>query len=172
MKNPAKAIKIVSIILLIWGILGCLGGIALTAGGGLGTSFVVNNSDEINENLSQSSEVNSAVNELNNALGTDVSVAGASGIITAGILIIGITLIISSVFDILSAVFGFKAAKGKSAKPAFVIGVISIVLCLISIISTFTSGGVSVSSIISEIIGLILPVIYTYAAYILKKEQA
>ncbi len=56
----------------------------------------------------------------NNALGTDVSVAGASGILTASMLIIG---------------------------------VISIVLCLISIISSFTSGGVSVSSIISEIIG-------------------
>ena len=55
MKNPAKAIKIVSIILLIRGILGCLGGIALTASGGLGTSFVFNNSDEINENLSQDS---------------------------------------------------------------------------------------------------------------------
>lgn len=71
----------------------------------------------------------------NNALGTDVSVAGASGILTASMLIIG---------------------------------VISIVLCLISIISSFTSGGVSISNIISEIIGFglmmqlfhLLPIIF------------
>ena len=40
MKNPAKAIKIVSIIVLIYGILLGIGGILLTAGGGIGTSFV------------------------------------------------------------------------------------------------------------------------------------
>ena len=80
MKNPAKAIKIVSIIVLIYGILLGIGGILLTAGGGIGTSFVGNNSEAINSAIAENSEASSSMDEINNTFGTDAKPAEACNI--------------------------------------------------------------------------------------------
>ena len=104
MKNPAKAIKIVSIIVLIYGILLGIGGILLTAGGGIGTSFVGNNSEAINSAIAENSEASSSMDEINNTFGTDAKPAEAAVVVTSALLVLGIVFVISAIFDIIAAV--------------------------------------------------------------------
>lgn len=169
MKNPAKAIKIVSIIVLIYGILIGIGGILLTAGGGVGTSFVGSNSEAINSAVAENSEASSSMDEINNTLGTDAKPAEAAITVTTALVVLGIVFIIAAVFDIIAAVLGLKAAKGGNPNPAFIFGIIDIILSLVSI---FTSKGIDAFSLVSVIIGIVISVIYTYAAYQLKKQRA
>ena len=169
MKNPAKAIKIVSIIVLIYGILLGIGGILLTAGGGIGTSFVGNNSEAINSAIAENSEA-SSMDEINNTFGTDAKPAEAAVVVTSALLVLGIVFVISAIFDIIAAVLGLKAAKGGNPNPAFIFGIIDIVLSVISIVTS--KGNYDIFSVISLIIGFAISAIYTYAAYQLKKQRA
>lgn len=170
MKNPAKAIKIVSIIVLIYGILLGIGGILLTAGGGIGTSFVGDNSEAINSAIAENSEASSYMNEINNTFGTDAKPAEAAVVVTSALLVLGIVFVISAIFDIIAAVLGLKAAKGGNPNPAFIFGIIDIVLSVISIVTS--KGNYDIFSVISLIIGFAISAIYTYAAYQLKKQRA
>ena len=169
MKNPAKAIKIVSIIVLIYGILLGIGGILLTAGGGIGTSFVGNNSEAINSAIAENSEASSSMDEINNTFGTDAKPAEAAVVVTSALLVLGIVFVISAIFDIIAAVLGLKA-KGGNPNPAFIFGIIDIVLSVISIVTY--KGNYDIFSVISLIIGFAISAIYTYAAYQLKKQRA
>ena len=163
MKNPAKAIKIVSIIVLIYGILLGIGGILLTAGGGIGTSFVGNNSEAINSAIAENSEASSSMDEINNTFGTDAKPAEAAVVVTSALLVLGIVFVIA-------AVLGLKAAKGGNPNPAFIFGIIDFVLSVISIVTY--KGNYDIFSVISLIIGFAISAIYTYAAYQLKKQRA
>ena len=165
MKNPAKAIKIVSIIVLIYGILLGIGGILLTAGGGIG-----NNSEAINSAIAENSEASSSMDEINNTFGTDAKPAEAAVVVTSALLVLGIVFVISAIFDIIAAVLGLKAAKGGNPNPAFIFGIIDIVLSVISIVTY--KGNYDIFSVISLIIGFAISAIYTYAAYQLKKQRA
>lgn len=171
MKNPTKAIKTVSVILLILGILGCFFGIFMTVGGGAGAALVVDNADVVNSQVAEDTEASSAMNEINNYLGTDAKPSDAATVLFASLAILGVLAIISAIFDIISAIFGFKAAKGGSPKPAFVLGVISLVLSALSLVSGLCNGAGAMYAI-GFIINLIIPAVYTYAAYLLKKQQA
>ena len=96
MKNPAKAMILVSIIVLIYGILLGIGGILLTAGGGIGTSFVGNNSEAINSAIAENSEASSSMDEINNTFGTDAKPAEAAVVVTSALLVLGIVFVIST----------------------------------------------------------------------------
>ncbi|MGN1319432.1 MAG: hypothetical protein ACI4VF_10495 [Lachnospirales bacterium] len=171
MKNPAKAIKIVSVIILIWGILALILGVVMTAGGGVGAALATSHADSINASAAGNADLSSSLAEFNNTYGTNASASDAVSVLTIAVLVLGISTIVGAIFDIISAIFGFRAAKGKSAKPAFVMGIITIIFAVISFVLSISTAGLG-SSIISLIISLVIPIIYTYAAYQLKKEQA
>lgn len=170
MKNPAKAIKIVSIIMIVFGILAAIMGILFVAGGGIGASFAGNAdfANEINSSLAENSEAASALSEFNNAAGTNLTGSEATMGLMGGAIILGILVILGAIFDIVAGCFGLKAAKGGNAKPAFVIGIITIIFAVINLITSFNGGG---SSIVSSLFGFILPIIYTFSAKQLKDNK-
>lgn len=172
MKNPAKVIKIVSILLLIGGILACIGGLFMAVGGGAGAALVTENADVVDSQIAEDTEAVSAIDELNNYLGTDAKPSEATAVIFGGLAVVGVLIVIAAIIDIISAIFGLKAAKGGNPKPAFVLGIISVVWAIISLVSSIGTVGVDVVSLLGSVIGLIIPAIYTYAAYLLKKQQA
>ena len=107
---------------------------------------------------------------INNTFGTDAKPAEAAVVVTSALLVLGIVFVISAIFDIIAAVLGLKAAKGGNPNPAFIFGIIDIVLSVISIVTY--KGNYDIFSVISLIIGFAISAIYTYAAYQLKKQRA
>lgn len=162
MSNSSDKIRIASIIILIWGILSAVAGVAFAVFGGMGTAFTASQGDKINSIISGNAEIVNSINELNNTLGMNITASDAVGVIAVVLIIIGLIAIIGAVIDILCAIFGFKAAKGKSAKPAFVIGIINIVLAVIAFVFSWS---------FITLVGLAISIFYIYAASKIKKEQ-
>ena len=78
--------------------------------------------------------------------------------------ILGFVAILSSVFSLVVGILGVKwCNRPDKAGTLFVLGIILIVLAALSLLSSF--GGDSSSSVVSGLIGLVLPVLYTLGAW-------
>ncbi len=100
------------------------------------------------------------------ALGAlDSSIGAAFGIIA---VVAGLVALVSAVFTIIIGIFGIKCKKDDSkAKTCFTLGLIVLALGVITLITNIASGTFGFGNITA----LILPGLYTYAAYILKKPE-
>ena len=162
--DPRKTIKILAVISLIFGIIGLIfSGLAIIGGGAF---TAMSGNQQIVSELESDPELADSINQLNQAAGTDLDAQGAAAATGVLVLVIGIVGIISSVFSILEAVFGFKAAGGKGAKPAFIIGIIAVVFAVVSLILNGASG------IISSAISIAVSGLYTYCAKQIMDEES
>lgn len=78
--------------------------------------------------------------------------------------VLGLVAILGSVFGLVVGILGVKwCNRPDKAGTLFVLGIILIVLAALSLLSSF--GGDSSSSVVSGLIGLVLPVLYTLGAW-------
>lgn len=99
--------------------------------------------------------------------GAALGVAGGESLalrLGALAMILGFVAILSSVFSLVVGILGVKwCNRPDKAGTLFVLGIILIVLAALSLLSSF--GGDSSSSVVSGLIGLVLPVLYTLGAW-------
>lgn len=166
--NHAKIIKIISILALIIGIIGLIIGIVTFVGGGI--MAVATSDEQIMSEVANDPSMASALNEIGAATGTDASVESVAVTVSAIIIVAAVMLIISSVFAILEGAFGLRAAKGKGASAALVIGIISLATAIVRLITAAVSGG-GASGILGAIPAIIIAGIYVYCAKALRDNK-
>ena len=94
--------------------------------------------------------------------GADAGMVAAGGAI---VIVAGVVALIQSVIDLIAGILGVKNCdKPEKAQTCFILGVVIIVIAIISDIFAFISSGVNASTIISALIGLVLPVLYVVGA--------
>lgn len=127
-------LKVVGILLIIFGAFGLLGSIILLFSGGV-------------------------LGAVGAESGLDPSTTAAIG----GLAIIaGLVALVISVIDLVAGILGVKnCAKPDKAQTCFIFGIIMIVIQIISDIIAIVMGSFN---IITIIIGLVLPVLYTIGA--------
>ena len=123
MKKPNTLLKVVSILYIVFNI---IGGILVIAG----------------------------------SLGLGALIGGAAGSVGAGVALASFFMIFSLISVVLGLV-GFAGLKAENLGLCKILGIILIVLAAISTISNLADG----ESIISSLIGLILPVLYTVGVF-------
>ena len=159
-----KTLKVLAVLSIIGGILGIIFGGLAALGGGAVTAMSGN--EEVMSQISGDEEVAQSIADFNAQAGTDLT--AEQGVAGAGILIVivGILSFISGIFEILMGIFGLKAVNGKGAGPAFVIGIITLVFNVISLVA---GGG---RNIIGGLISVALAGLYVYCAKSIKDEEA
>ncbi len=159
-----KTLKVLAVLSIIGGVLGIIFGGLAALGGGAVTAMSGN--EEVMSQISGDEEVAQSIADFNAQAGTDLT--AEQGVAGAGILIVivGILSFISGIFEILMGIFGLKAVNGKGAGPAFVIGIITLVFNVISLVA---GGG---SNIIGGLISVALAGLYVYCAKSIKDEEA
>ena len=166
----AKIIKVLSVLALIVGILGLIGGVVLLAGGGMVASVTGN--EELISQFNNDPTLTSALDEMNQIAGTNVT-PGTVPAAVGGLMIgAAVMVVVSSIFAILEGVFGFRAARGKGATAALIIGIISLATAVVHLITSALSGQGG-GAIIGAIPAIIIAGIYVYCAKALRdnKEQ-
>lgn len=79
-------------------------------------------------------------------------------------VILGFVAILSSVFGLVVGILGVKwCNRPDKAGTLFVLGIVLIVLAALSLLSSFS--GDSSASVVSSLLGLVLPVLYTLGAW-------
>lgn len=124
MKKPNTLLKVVSILYIVFNI---IGGILIIAG----------------------------------SLGLGALIGGAAGSVGAGVALASFFMIFSLISVILGLVAGFAGLKAENLGLCKILGIILIVLAAISTISNLADG----EGIISSLISLILPVLYTVGVF-------
>ena len=90
----------------------------------------------------------------------------ATGIFT--LFLFGIVLLISGLTELLQGIFSLRAAKDATkAQPLWVISVISLILSVITLISSFGKGG---QEVFSAIFSVIVSAVILYLANNIKKQ--
>ena len=97
-------------------------------------------------------------------------------VIGGGILIVvGIIALVSGIFNLIGGILGVKNCdKPEKAGSCFVFGIIMVALQVLNLIAGLLSGGDSsaFASILSSLLGFVLPVLYLLGAYKNKKAAA
>ncbi len=169
MQNPANVIKVVSIIIMVFAILGILASGAMLLGGG----YLANNAGEITNNgqMEIDEEMQANLDQLSDVADVDLSNATSEDV-AAGVgaftVMLGVYALVTSIYKLIYSVVGLNAAKGKFIKAACFLGTFDLILSAINCVSNITSG--SLAGIISGAVGFVLPMLYVMAAYSLKKE--
>ena len=102
------------------------------------------------------------------ALAAAVGVAAEVGGLLALGVIASIVILITGVISLIAGVTGFKNAANPAAAPKLIkYGYITIVLAVIGIVLNIVAGGFSGTNVLS----LILPIIYLLGAMQMKKES-
>lgn len=161
--DPRKTIKVLAILALVFGIIGVIGSLLMLVGGGAITA--VSQNEQIMSEVANDQEVANAVNDANNALGTDMDAATATASTGVMVIIVALISLISAITGILEGVFGLKAANGKGAKPAFIFGIVEIVLAAIGLIAS------GFSSLFGSVISIVIAALYTYCAKQILDEE-
>lgn len=134
-------LKVTGIIEIVLGAIAMIGGLGMVAIGG-------------------------AVGALGASAGLDAATAGAATLISGAL---GIYLLISGIFNLIVGILGVKNSNQvNKAGVCFVLGVIMIVLAAIGLLLNL-AGGFTLSTLVSGLIGCIIPVCYTYGASLNKK---
>lgn len=136
-----KVLKVISIIMIVLGVLGVVSGALLLAGGG---ALGVSGIDTAND---------------------DAAVAGGLT------MIVGFGLLLSSAFNLVIGIFGLRGANNPSKIGAFfVLAVLGVVFGALNLVGTFL-GGAELSSIVSAIVSLALPIACVMLANNIKHRE-
>ncbi len=137
-----KALKVISIIMIVFAALTLLVGITgIVAGGALGAVAAGSG-------------------------GADAALLGGLAVVA------GLFVIASGVIDLLIGIFGLRGANDPSKIGVFyVLAIIGLVLAALSALSTFFGGSADAGSIGGALVGLILPGVSVLLAYNIKKEN-
>ena len=153
MTSAQKTLRVISIIIVVFAVIGIILGLLGMAGGGI---------------LGAASSTTEVSNELAKE-GYTSSDGAAAGIL---VMVGGLVVIISAVIDLIVGILGMRGAKDPSKIGAFfVICIIGIVLAVLSLISAI-GGGSDASSILSNVISLVLIIWCFYLANKIKNEGA
>lgn len=145
-----KALKVLSIILIVLAAFSIVGMLLVLAGGGL---------------------LFTAISE--NAI-TDVSSSDLDTVATATglVMFLGVALLISAIFDLIVGIFGVRGANNpQKIRPFIVLCIICIVVEAIGAISSFALGSTDSNTILGVILGLAIPIICLVLANNIKKEN-
>ena len=137
-----KALKVNSIIMIIFASLGVISGLLLLIGGGaLGASGID---------------------------AADDGVTAAGGLT----MILGFGMLISSLFNLLIGIFGLRGANNpRKIGVFFVLAIIGVVFAALNVMGTLFGGSADFSTILSSLISFILPVVCVILANNIKKES-
>lgn len=140
--SSQKALKVISIIMIVFASFGVLGGLFAIVGG----SFL-------------------------GAAGAGYSSAAA--LIGGGVIaVVGVVLVLSSGFSLITAIFGLRGANDpRKIGVFFVLAIISVVLSAVSALYSIANDGGGVANILSALVGLALPVACVVLANNIKKEN-
>ncbi len=140
--SSRKVLKIISIIMIIFSLLGVIAGLFLLIGGGaLGVSGVD---------------------------AADDTAAAAGGLT----MILGFGMLISALFNLLIGIFGLRGANNpRKIGVFFVLAIIGVVFAVLNMMGTFFGGAVDFSTLLSSLVSLALPVVCVVLANNIKKEN-
>lgn len=141
--SSQKALKVISIILIVFAAFSILGGLFAAFGGGaLGSAAI--------------------------AAGDDKATA------VGGIALLGGTmLLISGIIDLGIGLFGLRGANNpKKIGVFFVLSIIGFVFAALGFVSTLMGGLFDIATLVSNVIGIALPLVCVLLAYNIKKENS
>lgn len=142
MTGSQKAIKVISIILIIVSVIAILVGL-ITMMGGMAV-------------IGAGSQVTEADQEF---------YATGAGLL----LFLGLGSLISGIIDLIIGIFGLRGAKDPSKiKPFFVISIIGLILAVLNLLGAITSGA-DITSVSSNIISVILLALCVYFSNNIRK---
>ena len=138
-----KALKVVSIIMIVFAALTLLIGIASIVGGGaIGMAGAGSNESDL-------------------ALVGGLAVAA------------GLIVLLGGCIDLLIGIFGLRGANDPRKIGAFyVLAIIGLVFAVLSALGTLFAGSADGSDIVSALVGLLLPAVCVLLAYNIKKENS
>lgn len=89
----------------------------------------------------------------------------------AAVAIFGMAMICTGIINAIVGLIGMKSAKQDGPHTvAFVLGIITTLGGLFTLFSSFSSG--DAGQVVNGIVGLVVPALYLYGAYQLRKEAA
>lgn len=137
-----KALKVISIVMIVFSVLGVISSLLLLIGGGsLGAAGV-------------------------DAADDAVAVAGGLA------MILGFGILLSALFNLLIGILGVRGANNPSKIGVFfVFAIIGVVFAAINAISAFFIGDMDVSNILSTLLSFVLPVVCVVLANNIKNEN-
>ncbi len=102
-------------------------------------------------------------------IGAASAAAGANvigGAVATLVIVAAIIALAGGVFELITGIFGVKnCANPQKANVCFILGIISTIIAVVSVISSISSGSFSITNLFS----LVLPILYTVAAFFVKK---
>lgn len=139
--SSQKALKVISIIMIIFAAIGILLGMITAFGGG--------------------------------AIGVVGSASDDSALLAGGILMVmGAMMLVGGVINLVIGIFGLRGANDpQKIGVFFVLSIIGIVFAGLQVLSNFMNGSMDVTTILSSLVGLILPVACVILANNIKKEN-
>ncbi len=139
-----KALKVLSIIMIVFAALAILMSLAAIIGGG-------------------------AIGVMGAG-----SAEGSSAALVGGFaMILGFVLLFAACFDLVVGIFGVRGANNPSKIGVFfVLAIIDLIISVISALMTFFGGSADMTEIISTIVGVIIPCVFVLLANNIKKENA
>lgn len=140
--SSQKALKVVSIIMIVMSALMILAGLFLTIGGGAMGSASIDANDE------------------------------ASAAMAGFAIIGGIMILIGGIVDLIIGILGLRGANNpQKIGVFFVLAIIGVAFSLFSLLGTLFGGSADASMIASSVASLIFPGICVFLAYNIKKEN-
>ncbi len=155
MTGYQTALKIISIIIIVFGALGILVSVFACAVGG-GTAYVVG-----------SGAMTSDIISVN---GTDVVLTDSDyAMISTLIMAVAIASLVSSIFELVVGILGVRGANNPSKiGPFYVLAIIGLIINILSAIAQFSyafqSGGDVFSGVLSSCVGIVLMAIVVFIA--------
>lgn len=145
-----KALKVLSIILIVFAIISLVATLLVLAGGGL---------------------IFAAISD---GAATDVSVSGLETVTVATglLMLLGIVSLLSAIFELIVGIFGVRGANNpQKIRPFVVLCIICLVLEVIGFGGSLLAGATDFDTITGGIIGLAIPIICLVLANNIKKEN-
>ncbi|MEA5020407.1 MAG: hypothetical protein VB027_08555 [Gordonibacter sp.] len=137
-----KALKVISIIMIVFSVLGVISSLFLLIGGG---SLGIAGADA-----------------------ADDAVAVAGGLA----MILGFGILLSALFNLLIGIFGVRGANNPNKIGVFfVLAIVGVIFALINAISMFLIGDMEVSSVLSTLFSFVLPVVCVVLANNIRNEN-
>jgi hypothetical protein len=149
MKQGSTLLKVVSIIMIVFAGLAIIAGILFLAGGGIAAT----------------SGATTSTLDLNGTTYTGTEAAIGSGIIVG---LLGGVMLFSGIVDLVIGIVGVKAS-GENGKhtAALVLGIIGVICAAISLI---TGAANNANTILTGLVGLVLPVLYLVGVIQTRKQ--
>lgn len=143
MSGSRKALKVLSIIMIVFSAIGIVMGLLLTTTLGL-------------------------IGDTSNLAGTDLTVAAGSAVVAT----LGIVLVITSIVYLVIAIFGLRGAKNpQKIGVFFVLSIIGAVFGAIGLIMNIVQGA-EMTTILSSVVSLVIVCVFVWLANNIKKEAA